>query len=135
MSDPVQEQQFSAFLPVSLVALSSVILLTWNMIIVGNQHSNAVRISAQQDIQLAQAAQAEVKLKQMMSDLVDLSKSDTDAETIVKRYGIAFTPAPNAQAPTMKPLRPAPAAKTTTPAPEVKDTTPEKKAPAKSPAP
>ena len=92
MNTTTQDTVPSAFLPVCLVALSSVILLTWNLIIVVNQHSAAVRISSQQEVQLAQAIQAETKLKQMMSDLVELSKTDTDAETIVKRYGIAFTP-------------------------------------------
>ncbi|MEI6787910.1 MAG: hypothetical protein WCL49_05470 [bacterium] len=90
MTNPTPEKFFSAFLPVTLIALGSIMLLSWNLVIVISQHSNGLRISAQQDLQLEQAAQAEVKLKQMMTELVDLSKDDTDAATIVKRYGIVF---------------------------------------------
>ncbi len=118
MNSPLQESAPSAFLPVSLIALSSIVLLTWNLIIVVNQHYNGVRISAQQEIQFAQAVQAETKLKQMMSDLVDLAKTDTDAETIVKRYRIAFTP---------------PAGNPETPAPVKKAPAKDVKAPAKAP--
>jgi hypothetical protein len=129
MNNQVTEKSFSAFLPVALLALASIILLTWNLIIVINQHSNGVRISAQQEIQLAQATQAEAKLKQMMTDLVEMAKDDTDAETIVKRYGIAFNPPENGT----KALTPA-----TTKAPvKAPATVPAKvptKAPAKAPA-
>ena len=90
------QNQFSAFLPVCLVAISSLILLTWNLKVVREQYATGMQISAQQKAQLAQATQAEAKLKQMMTDLLDLSKADTDAETIVKRYGISFNPAPAA---------------------------------------
>ncbi|MEI6514707.1 MAG: hypothetical protein WCO77_01910 [bacterium] len=105
MNSTLQESTPSVFLPISLIALSSIVLLTWNLIIVVNQHYNGVRISAQQEIQFAQAMQTETKLKQMMSDLVDLSKTDTGAETIVKRYRIAFTPQagnPDTQTPVKK---------------------------------
>ncbi len=98
MTHPIPEKSFSAFLPVTLIALASIMLLFWNLMIVISQHSNGLRISAQQDLQLEQAAQAEVKLKQMMTALVSLSKEDTDAETIVKRYGIVFNN-PGAKAP------------------------------------
>jgi hypothetical protein len=90
MMNPTSEKTFSAFLPVTLIALGSIMLLFWNLVIVISQHSNGLRITAQQDIQLEQAAQAEIKLKQMMTELVSLSKDDTDAATIVKRYGIVF---------------------------------------------
>jgi hypothetical protein len=90
MMNPTSEKTFSAFLPVTLIALASIMLLSWNLMIVISQHSNGLRISAQQDVQLEQAAQTEVKLKQMMTDLVSLSKEDTDAASIVKRYGIVF---------------------------------------------
>lgn len=112
MTTPIPEKYFSAFLPVTLIALGSIMLLSWNLIIVISQHSNGLRITAQQDIQLEQAAQAEIKLKQMMTELVSLSKDDTDAATIVKRYGIVFNnpgakalPEPTVKLPDKTPLK------------------------------
>ena len=103
MNTDATQKPFSSFLPLLLVGLSSVILLGWNLIIVVKQHSEAVKITAAQESQLVQAAQAEVKLKQMMADLVALAKTDTDAETIIKRYGISFSgPAANATVPKAK---------------------------------
>ena len=85
------EKSYSAFLPVVLITLGISILFSWNLMIAINQHSNGVRISIQQELQLTRAAQTEEKLKIIMSDLVELSKSDKDAEMIVTRYKIAFT--------------------------------------------
>ena len=97
MNNQVTDKSFSSFLPIALIGVGIIILLGWNLFIVVNQHSNGVKMSVQQDIQLAQATQAETKLKQMMSDLVDLAKENIDAETIVKRHGITFTPPPNVE--------------------------------------
>lgn len=96
MNNPASEKSFSAFLPVSLVALAIIILLGWNLSLEIRLHSNNVRIQAQQEIQLGQAAQVEAKLQQMMADLVTLAQDDAQAEAIVKRYGIAFNPPKNA---------------------------------------
>ena len=96
MDNPTPAKQFSAFLPVCLLAISSLLILFWNLKIVRDQHAASVQFVAQLDTQLAQALQAEVKLKQMMADLLDISKTDTDAATIVKRYGISFSPTPAA---------------------------------------
>ena len=100
MNNEAPGKQFSAFIPVCLIAISMLILLAWNLVVVNNQHRAGRQISAQQEAQMAQAGQVEAKLKQMMLDLVDLAKTDTDAETIVKRYNISFTqPAATTAAP------------------------------------
>ena len=65
-------------------------LFSWNLIIALKQHSSGLRISIQQELQLTQATQTEVKLKAMMSDLIELSKQDKDAQKIVTRYKIAI---------------------------------------------
>jgi len=95
MSIQIQEKKFSAFLPVTLVALSSCILMSWNLLILVNQHSDSLMLIGRQDVQMAQASQAEAKLTQMMTDLVNLAKEDADAATIVKRHGIKFNPPAN----------------------------------------
>lgn len=96
MNNPTPEKSFSAFLPVTLITLSIIILLGWNLHIAIRQHMNGVRILAQQDAQLDQATQAEAKLQQMLTDLVAMAKDDAEAQAIVKRHGIAFTPPKNA---------------------------------------
>ena len=83
-------KSYSPFLPVVLIALGVVILLSWNLMLAIKQHSNGLRINGQQELQLAQATNAAEKLQAMMTDLIDLAKTDTDAETIVKRYKIAY---------------------------------------------
>lgn len=110
MNTETTPKAISPFLPLLLVGLSCFVLMGWNLIIVVRQHSDAVKITAQQDMQLAQSAQAEIKLKQMMSDLVTLAKTDTDAETIIKRYGISFS-APAGNAPMTMGNAPAPKVK------------------------
>jgi len=112
MNSQPSDKSFSAFPALFLIAASVIILLSWNASQMLSVHSNGVRISVQQDLQLTQASQTEEKLKQMMSDLVELSKSDTDAETIVKRYKIVFNnPTPTkAVTPTPPPAKSAPKA-------------------------
>ena len=93
------EKTYSAFCPVLLIAASVIILLAWNLNQMLAVHSNGVRINAQLEAQMGQAAQTEERLRVMMADLVELAKSDTDAETIIKRYKIAFSAPPKGTAP------------------------------------
>lgn len=90
MNSNSSETTFSAFPAIMLIAASVAILLAWNLYQISVARSNAIRISAQQEMQLAQAQQTEEKLRLMMTDLVELSESDNDALTIVKRYNITF---------------------------------------------
>lgn len=99
MNNKSPEITFSAFPAVMLIAASVAILLAWNLYQTSVARSNGIRVSAQQEIQLTQAVQTEEKLRLMMTDLVELAKSDADAKSIVTRYNITFNnPAPN-QAP------------------------------------
>ena len=90
MNNQPAQKSYSAFLPLVLIALGVILLFSWNLSIALNQQAAGVRISAQQDLQLAQAAQTELKLKTMMTDLLELSKTDKEAEAIIKRYKIAI---------------------------------------------
>ncbi|MEI7881162.1 MAG: hypothetical protein WCI95_09835 [bacterium] len=90
MNNQPAPKSYSAFLPLVLIALGVILLFSWNLSIALNQQTAGVRISAQQDLQLAQAAQTELKLKTMMTDLLELSKTDKEAEAIIKRYKIAI---------------------------------------------
>ncbi|MEI8140692.1 MAG: hypothetical protein WCI03_12605 [bacterium] len=90
MNQTPSDKSYSAFFPVVLIALGIIILLSWNLMVVLNQYSSGVRISAQQDVEMNQVAQAEGKLKAMMNDLLALAKTDAAAAAIVNRYKIAI---------------------------------------------
>lgn len=83
---------FTAFL---LLAASIMITLGWNLFLVVKEHQAANALTAQMNLTLVQAMQTEEKFKVLVADLIELAKTDLDAETIVKRYHIAFTPPPD----------------------------------------
>lgn len=83
---------FSTFIPLTLIALGIIILQAWNLYIVAGQNTSGVQISTQMNMQMEQARQTEMKMQQIMTDLVTLAKTDADASAIVKRYKIVYTP-------------------------------------------
>lgn len=102
MNSQPAEKSSSLFIPFLLLGLGVIVLFGWNLWIAASQHAEGIRISAQQEVDGAQAARLEERLKLMMEDLVALAKTDTEAAAIVTRYKIAFTPpgqAPAAKAP------------------------------------
>jgi hypothetical protein len=90
MNDQPSIKSYSAFTPIVLISSGVILLYSWNLMITLKQQAAAMRISAQQDVQLAQVVQTEQKLRTMMTDLLDLAKTDKDAEGIIKRYKIAI---------------------------------------------
>jgi hypothetical protein len=104
------------FWPMSFLAAAVIIFLAWNIVVGARQYVGGLRISDQQAAASVQAAQAEEKLRTMLMDLVALSKTDADAQTIVSKYQINFSP-PQQPAPEQKPPAPAPKP-VKTPAPE-----------------
>jgi len=85
---------FTPFWPLCLMAVSLVCFLGWQVTTAAQQYIGLVRIADQQAIQAGQAAQAESKLQAMMMDLLELSRTDADAQAIVGKYGIKFNAAP-----------------------------------------
>jgi hypothetical protein len=85
--------RFTAFWPLFLMALSLAGFLGWQVTQAARQHLDLVRVADQQTLLAGQAAQAETKLQAMMMDLLELSKTDANAQAIVKKYGIRFNPA------------------------------------------
>lgn len=83
-------KSYSPFLPLLLLSAAIITLFAWNLMMTINQHSNGVRLSMQQDLQMAEANRTELKLRAIMTDLIELSKTDQDAEKIVKHYKIAI---------------------------------------------
>lgn len=97
MNTTPEPRTFSTFIPLALVAGGIIILQSWNLYIVTGQNTSGVQISTQMNIQMEQARQTEMKVQQMMTDLVTLAKTDADASAIVKRYKIVYTPPPKAK--------------------------------------
>jgi len=102
---------FSPFWPLCLMAVSLVTILGWQTTIAVQQYVGSLRLTDQQAAMATQAAQAESKLQAMMTDLLQLSKTDAEAKTIVSKYRIklnsdqpaelpAGTALPEAKAPT-----------------------------------
>lgn len=97
---------FSPFWPLCLLALSLAGFLGWQVTAAAQQRSALLRLADQQALLSEQAAQAAGKLQAMMMDLLELSRTDADAQSIVDKYGIKFNPAP-AAAPPVLPAPPA----------------------------
>ena len=79
---------YSAFLPLLLALIAFLLILSWNLYGVVRQHNYLQRMEVQIGEASAQSAQAEQKLKAMLSDLVDLAAQDEDAAAIIRRYRI-----------------------------------------------
>jgi hypothetical protein len=79
---------FSPFWPLCLMAFSLVIILGWQLTIGVQQYIDALRMADQQAVVAKQAAQTESKLQAMMTDLLLLAKTDTEAQTIVAKYNV-----------------------------------------------
>ena len=84
---------FTPFWPLFLMALSLAAFLGWQVLNAVRQYLDLVRLADQQTLLTGQAAQAETKLQAMMMDLLELSKTDAEAKTIVTKYNIKFNPA------------------------------------------
>ena len=111
-------QALSAFLPLSLLALSLMIVLGWQV-----SNSNSQRNLLQQGITnrepvLQQARQAQAGLQKLVVDLIDASKDDNDAIAIIAKYNVQIAGKPVVTAGPAAPVGPASAASpaATTPA-------------------
>jgi len=90
MNSNASEQKYTAFLPVLLLSLSLVAFFVWNMVLTVRLRAGAARVRDQQEMMVLQAMQAEERMKRMMVDLLELAKTDEDAEAIVTKYNIVF---------------------------------------------
>ncbi len=79
---------FSPFGPLCLMALSLIIILGWQLTVGIEQYLGSIRMIDQQAAIANQAAQTESKLQAMMTDLLLLAKTDTEAQKIIAKYNI-----------------------------------------------
>lgn len=91
---------YSSFLPLCLISISMIIIFGWQMTVSVQQYIATIRIADQQVVMADQAAQAESKLQAMMTDLLQLSTTDSEAKSIVTKYRVKL----NADKPGAVPL-------------------------------
>ena len=83
------------FIPFILLASSALLLLIWQISNIQSQRSTlatakaeAARAIQQREPQVAQAIEMRTRFEALGMDLLDLSKTDTKAMAIVKKYDI-----------------------------------------------
>jgi hypothetical protein len=117
------DHHFSPFWPLCLMALSLMIVLGWQLIVGVQQYLGSLRMVDQQAVIANQAAQTESKLQSMMTDLLLLAKTDTEAQAIVAKYRITLNAdKPDAKGPRV-PVLPTGGAASPTPSARAAETT------------
>jgi len=106
---------FTPFWPLCLMASSLVILLGWQLNVGVQQYIASQRMAEQQAVLANQAAQTESKLQSMMSDLLLLAKTDSEAQSIITKYNIKLNADKPATGAPLAPALPAGGAASATP--------------------
>lgn len=76
------------FWPMFFMALALAVMLGWNLTIVIRQYVAGLRMLDRQMLASVQAVQVEERLKSLLTDLIELSKTDPDAKDIVVKYRV-----------------------------------------------
>jgi hypothetical protein len=87
----------NGFVGLTLVCLSVITVLGWDLIVARQLHSNGTQLREQQTKMVEQSRVAQTGLEKLARDLIDVSHTDDDAKAIVTKYNIAVAnPAPGA---------------------------------------
>lgn len=81
-------QNMSAFLPLTLLAISFIVLLAFQVSIMLPQRSLLQKAIAQSEQAVAQSKQTQAGLQKLVMDLVAAAPEDKDAQAIITKYGI-----------------------------------------------
>jgi hypothetical protein len=95
---PPAQSRHHGFIPLVLVAVSLIIILSWELIIGNQARANGGRLREQQAKLVDQSKQIQSGLEKIARDLIDVARSgDDDAKALVTKYGInVSSPAPAA---------------------------------------
>lgn len=93
---------YHGFWPVLLIGISLLTILIWEIQVGVFTRTNARQLREQQQRAVEQANRVQSELEKMVRGLVDLAKTDDEAQRIVRKFGIkvnnptvpAATPAP-----------------------------------------
>jgi hypothetical protein len=93
MNDQIQtEKPANPFLPIALIAVGVIWFLGTNFGSLRDQQKALQGLKDQQAPIVEQSRQVHARFQKMMMDLLALSQTDKDAQTIVAKYGIAVQP-------------------------------------------
>src|SRR5690242_5839631 len=84
--------RFNGFLPLTLLAVSWIIVLVWQLGLTGQAKGNARTLRDQQTKLVEQSKAVQAGLERLARDLVEVAKTDDDAKAIVAKYNINITP-------------------------------------------
>ena len=89
-----------AFLPLTLLAVSFLVLFIWQLMNVSNQRAAIQNTLSRQEEVVKQSQQVQANLEKLVIDVLELRRAgDADAEALVQKYGI------QQNAPSQIPLR------------------------------
>ena len=87
----------NGFIPLTLIAVSLIIIFGWELVIGSQARRNGARLREQQAPMIEKSKQIQGQLEKIARDLIEVSKTDDDAKALVTKYGINVTnPAPGA---------------------------------------
>ena len=82
------EQRFNGFWPVLLMGVSLLVVLSWEIWIGASTRRGAQQTQDQQVRLVDQSKQVQQNLEKLVRGLVDLAKTDEEAQKLVTRFGI-----------------------------------------------
>ena len=93
------------FWPLTIVAASVTLFFIWQLTFVLHQRESMLRELGQRQAMLGQAQKVEADLKRLVDGLAKLAQTDSDAKSLMSKYGINAPP-PGAAQPVIKKTKP-----------------------------
>ena len=82
------QSRHHGFIPLVLIAISLIIIFSWELIIANQARNNGERLREQQAKIVDQSKQIQTGLEKIARDLIEVSRTDDDAKALVTKYGI-----------------------------------------------
>ena len=96
-------ERFDGFWPVLLIGISLVLVLSWEIWIGAAMRRSAQQLQDQQVRMVDQSNKVQQNLEKLVRGLVDLAKTDAEAQKLIDKFGIKVAPATNANANAARP--------------------------------
>ena len=95
MNDSTARPRHNGFVPLVLIALSVIIILTWELMTGSQARRNGLQLRDQQSKLVEQSKQIQTGLEKLARDLINVASTDNDAKALVAKYQINVSnPAP-----------------------------------------
>ena len=96
-------RRYTGFVPLVLIALSLISVLSWELFNGIQARQNFYRLREQQARLVEQSKKIQGSLEKLARDLINVANTDTDARSIVTKYGINITNPAASPAPASSP--------------------------------